>query len=204
VFSPFYVYRFSPGAIAQPASPADPVSYDGAGIAAALDRLLGEDRAAFNEIVDGLKEQFSHLKDIRIRTIQNYKKEPLKLLEFEQLDGRRIPAGFESDGVLLSLAYSWLRFQEGSPAIGVEEPETAAYPSLIKERVTLLKALAYPLGNEPPVQVIATTHSPFFLTALGDPDSIRVCDREFNIIKCPAGESIGDTIYTRLSWSVEG
>jgi predicted ATPase len=203
-FSPFFVYRFSPAAIAQPSSPADNVGYDGSGLAAALDRLLGENRSAFDAIESDLKAQFGHIAGIRFSTIVNAKREPLKVLAFERSDGRRVPASFESDGVLLTLAYSWLAKVQADPAVGVEEPENAAYPTLIQQRVRLLESLVAGGGGRKPVQVIATTHSPYFLQRFAEPDGVRICEDAERVYQPPAGESVSDTIYTRLGWAVEG
>ncbi len=206
-FSPFHVYRFSPGAIAQPAEPTAPVSYDGAGLAAELDRLLGSNRAVFDAMVTDLKTTFPHVQNVNIRTIKTRGGSrggvALKLLEFELTNGRKIPAGLESDGVLLTLAYLWLARQQDDTAFGVEEPETAGYPTIVKEKVRLLKALTDGKTGRRPVQIIATSHSPVLLIALGDTSHIRVCERGAKVY-APPERSMMDVIHTRLAWAVEG
>jgi predicted ATPase len=201
-FAPFYVYRFSPNAIAQPSAAGNTVSYDGAGLAAELDNLLGVNRAKFDEIVRELKKRFDHIKDVHLRTLRGMSSgEVLKLLEFELISGTRIPAGLESDGVLLTLAHLWLIHMAQDSAVGVEEPETATYPSLVRDRLKMLRELSEGTAGKKPVQVLATSHSPLLLTCLGDTELLRIC--EGGKVYQPVEERMMDVIHTRLAWTVE-
>jgi len=105
--------------------------------------------------------------------------------------------------VLLALAYLWLAYQQDNAAFGVEEPETAGYPTIVKEKVALLKSLTEGGSGRRAVQILATTHSPVFLVALGDTHHVRVCERGGKVY-CPPERSMMDVIHTRLTWAVEG
>jgi predicted ATPase len=126
-----------------------------------------------------------------------------KGLVFET-DGGIVPAELESDGVLLTLAYLCLSRQEAR-VLGVEEPETAAYPQLVAERFKLLKTMAEGDGTRRPVQIIATTHSASLLTAAASTSLVRVVETQddgTSRIFEPSEESMQDLIYRRLGWSL--
>ncbi|HEX6590008.1 MAG TPA: AAA family ATPase [Longimicrobiales bacterium] len=198
-FTPFHVFRLSPAAIAMPADPTAEVSHDGRGLAAELDRILGSDRRTFDKIVADLREAFPHIVDLKIETRTHASRGAQKALAFEVRGNRVIPAEAESDGVLLTLAYSWLA-NTGKTGVGVEEPETGAYPRLVYDRVATLRALA-----ERGVQVIATTQSPVLLTAVGRSDDVRIFQQDNSGKACvvAAGDGwVQDTIHRHLEWTV--
>lgn len=200
-YSPFHVYRLSPAAISAPADPTANVSYDGQGLAAELDRLLGSKRGVFDDIVEDLKSSFPHIQDVKITTISRGKRGALKTLEIELHGGLTVPAEVESDGVMLTLAYLWLCHNK-QVGFGVEEPETGAYPSLLRSRVETLRHLC-----EGGVQVLMTTQSPVLLTAVGRAEHVRICDRGDAThpprVYQPPEEWTQDVIYRYLDWAVE-
>lgn len=192
-FAPFYVYRFSPRAVAQPAVPDDNMSHDGRGLVARLDRLLGEQRNDFDYIEDRMGDLFGHVDSIVIETRRRTGgKSPLKALLIETVDGRRVPAELESDGALLSLAYLLLERSQ-TAGFAVEEPETGAHPALLRSRLERLRSLD--------VQVIVTTQSPALLTEMGDVSAVRVCEN--GSAYEPPETGMQDVIYKRLAWTVE-
>jgi predicted ATPase len=106
-------------------------------------------------------------------------------IEFRTRDGDTVPARLASDGTLRMLALltavvgklSW------NSVVCIEEPENGIYPGRLRRLIDLLReatsAEAWRTGavDSPPPQVIVTTHSPVFLTALKDhPQSIRYID----------------------------
>jgi len=204
-FAPFHVYRFSPSAIARPVEAGTGVTHEGMGLAAELDRMVGENREVFDQIVEKLKKLFPHIKQINVITKAWDRSRPvLKGLVFETINGVRVPAEFESDGVLLTLAYLWLATRKGV-ALGVEEPETATYPSLLESRWQLLKSMAEGKEGFQPIQILATTHSSFLLTAASDPSLVRVFEPQDNGISQiyePKEQFMHDLIYKRLAWAV--
>jgi len=106
-------------------------------------------------------------------------------IEFRTRDGDVVPARLASDGTLRMLALltavvgklSW------NSIVCIEEPENGIYPGRLRRLIDLLReatsAAAWRAStvDRPPPQVIVTTHSPVFLTALKDhPQAIRYID----------------------------
>lgn len=81
---------------------------------------------------------------------------------------KAVQARFLSDGTLKMLAYLVLLYDPHPPPfIGIEEPENFLHPRL-------LPGLAEECRNSSArAQIVATTHSPFFLNALR-PEEVRV------------------------------
>jgi predicted ATPase len=214
-FTPFHVYRFSPSEIARPAEPGALLAHDGAGLAAELDTLLGMDRAAFDHITIALGKLFPHIKQVNVSTLTERKSNAadrgaarsvaLKGLVFERHDGKAVTAEMESDGVLLTLAHLFLASRHVSPAVGIEEPETAAYPSLLESRLNLFKTMSEGKAGTPLSQILVTTHSPTLLTMAQDPTLVRIFEHQNNgdvKIFTPPEKFMMEVIEKRLGWSV--
>lgn len=142
-------------------------------LASLSDITLGEIRAEFVGLIPGLAD-FSI-----VEHDETYQ------LEFLTGDGDTVPARLASDGTLrmLALLTAVLGEQALDAVICIEEPENGIYPGRLRRLIDLLReatsATAWLAGtNDPlPPQVIVTTHSPVFLTALKDhPQSIRYID----------------------------
>ena len=93
-----------------------------------------------------------------------------------------IPARDLSQGTVLALAILTLAYlPDPPPLIGIEEPERGVHPRLLRNIQTALYRLSYPeqFGEErQPVQVIATTHSPYFLDLYKDhPEEIVIAQK---------------------------
>jgi predicted ATPase len=83
-----------------------------------------------------------------------------------------ILARFASDGTLKMLAYLVLLYDPAPPPfIGIEEPENFLHPRLLPELAEECRAASAR------TQLLATTHSPFFLNALR-PEEVRVLWRD--------------------------
>lgn len=81
-------------------------------------------------------------------------------------------ARFASDGTLKMLAYLVLLYDPVPPPfIGIEEPENFLHPRLLPELAEECRAATTR------TQLLATTHSPFFLNAL-NPEEVRVLWRD--------------------------
>lgn len=94
----------------------------------------------------------------------------------------KIPARDLSQGTVLALAILTLAYlPDPPPLIGIEEPERGVHPRLLRNIQTALYRLSYPeqFGEErQPVQVIATTHSPYFLDLYKDhPEEIVIAQK---------------------------
>jgi predicted ATPase len=83
-----------------------------------------------------------------------------------------IPATHLSQGTLLALAFLTVAYLPEPPAIiCFEEPEHGVHPRLLREIRDAMYRLAYPENygeDREPVQVIATTHSPYLLDLYRD------------------------------------
>jgi predicted ATPase len=97
--------------------------------------------------------------------------------------GYSIHARDLSDGTLLALALLTIAYlEEPPPLIGIEEPDHGIHPRLLRRVKDALYRLAYPkeFGDaREPVQVLATTHSPYFLDLFRDhPEEIVITRKE--------------------------
>ena len=85
---------------------------------------------------------------------------------------RPVQARFASDGTLKMLMYLVVLYDPAPPPfIGVEEPENFLHPRLLEELAEECRAATAH------TQILATTHSPFFLNGLR-PEEVRVLWRD--------------------------
>lgn len=100
-------------------------------------------------------------------------------------DGERIPADSLSQGTLHLLAILALAHAPAPPGIVcLEEADRGVHPRLLREVRDALYRLSHPLkqpGGRAPVQVIATTHSPYLLDLFSDqPEEIVLANKRGN------------------------
>jgi len=93
-----------------------------------------------------------------------------------------IPAPDVSQGTLLALAILTLAYLPNPPSVvGLEEPDRGIHPRLLREVRDALYRLSYPENygeRRSPVQVIATSHSPYFLDLFKDhPEEIVIAEK---------------------------
>jgi energy-coupling factor transporter ATP-binding protein EcfA2 len=93
-----------------------------------------------------------------------------------------IPAADLSQGTLLALTILTLAYlPDPPPVIGLEEPDRGIHPRLLRQLRDALYRLSYPESfgeKRPPVQVIATTQSPYFLDLFTDhPEQIVIAEK---------------------------
>lgn len=94
----------------------------------------------------------------------------------------KIPATALSQGTLLALTIITLSYLRHPPSIiCLEEPDHGVHPRLLHHIQEALYRLSYPEDfdeNREPVQVIATTHSPYFLDLYKDhPEQIVIAHK---------------------------
>jgi len=97
--------------------------------------------------------------------------------------GHRIPAIALSQGTLIALALLTLAYLPNPPTvIGLEEIDRGLHPRLLRQLQHALYRLSYPescVETLPPVQVIATTHSPYLLDLYRDhPEEVVLAEKE--------------------------
>ena len=93
-----------------------------------------------------------------------------------------IPASDLSQGTLLAMAILTLAYLPDPPSmVCLEEPDRGIHPRLLRDVQDALYRLSYPESfgeTRPPVQVIATTHSPYFLDLYRDhPEEVVIASR---------------------------
>jgi predicted ATPase len=97
--------------------------------------------------------------------------------------GHRIPASELSQGTLIALALLTLAYLPEPPSlVGLEEIDRGLHPRLLRHLQDALYRLSYPEScgeKRPPIQVIATTHSPYLLDLYRDhPEEIVLAQKE--------------------------
>jgi predicted ATPase len=174
------VYRFDTAAIAAPVTVGQYHGMDdtGRGLAAVLDRMRDERPEKFDTFHEDFRSWFPEYDRILFNVPELGKKAfSLRVNGTE----KAISAENLSAGTLLSLALLTLSHLENPPSIiGLEEPDHGIHPRLLRRVQDALYRLAYPRegSGRKPVQVIATTHSPYFLDLFKDhPEEIVIADK---------------------------
>ena len=96
--------------------------------------------------------------------------------------GHVIKAANLSQGTLIALALLTLVYLPEPPSIiCLEEPDRGLHPRLLRDVRDAIYRLAYPESaqeNRPPVQVVATTHNPYFLDLFREhPEEIVIAEK---------------------------
>lgn len=175
------VFSFDARAIAAPATVTGKCELhgNGAGLAAILDGLQDDDPERFDAISAELGRWLPEFDGIRFeRPADGTKAIALRTRE----GGHKIAARDLSQGTLIALAILTLAYLPEPPMIvGLEEPDRGIHPRLLRRVKDAIYRLAYPesCGEErKPVQVIATTHSPYFVDLFKDHiDEIVICEK---------------------------
>jgi predicted ATPase len=97
--------------------------------------------------------------------------------------GHRIPASELSQGTLVALALLTVAYMPNPPSlIGLEEIDRGLHPRLLRHLQDALYRLSYPEScgeKRAPIQVIATTHSPYLLDLYRDhPEEVVLAQKE--------------------------
>jgi predicted ATPase len=97
--------------------------------------------------------------------------------------GHRIAAGGLSQGTLVALALLTLAYQPNPPSlVGLEEIDRGLHPRLLRHLQDALYRLSYPEScgeSRPPIQVLATTHSPYLLDLYREhPEEVVLAQKE--------------------------
>ncbi len=188
----FRVYALDARAVARPAqvAPHPELGSDGAGLAAVLDHLRDSEPERFERLSAEFCRWLPEFADIRFeRPKEGHKAIALRLRDSPV----RIPAADLSQGTLLALAILALAHLPEPPSlVGLQEPDRGLHPRLLRHVRDAIYRLAYPENfgeDRKPVQVIATTHSPYFLDQFCDhPEEVVIAHR------------IGDNVrFERLS-----
>jgi predicted ATPase len=151
----------------------------GAGLSGVLDRL----RDQFPERFEALNEEFGRwLPEFDHIGFDTPSPGQRSLLLRTREGGHLIPAADLSQGTLIALAILTLAYLPKPPTmVCLEEPDRGLHPRLLREVRDAMYRLAYPekFGEQrEPVQVIATTHSPYLLDLFRDhPEEIVIAEK---------------------------
>ncbi len=175
------VYALDASAIIQPVhlEPAVELSPNGHRLAGVMDRLRDKEPERFEALNDEIGRWLPEFDRILFETPKTGHR---AFLLRTRKGHHKIPARDLSQGTVLALAILTLVYlPDPPPLIGIEEPERGVHPRLLRNIQTALYRLSYPeqFGEErQPVQVIATTHSPYFLDLYKDhPEEIVIAQK---------------------------
>lgn len=152
---------------------------NGAGLAAVLDRLRDRDPERFERLNQELGRFFPEFDRVLFDTPSDgHRSFGLRVRGSHQA----IPARDLSQGTLLALAILTLAYLPEPPSlVGLEEPDRGIHPRLLRSVRDALYRLSYPEScgeTRPAVQVVATTHSPYFLDLFKDhPEEIVIAQK---------------------------
>jgi predicted ATPase len=176
------IYTLNYSAISQPVAVNAGASLqpNGAGLAAVLDDLKDNHPERWDALLAEMRQWLPEydyilfdkpqpgLKGIVLRTKKG---------------GHRIPAMELSQGTLVALALLTLAYLPDPPSLlGLEEIDRGLHPRLLRHLQDALYRLCYPEGcseTRPPIQVIATTHSPYLLDLYREhPEEVVLAEKE--------------------------
>ncbi len=152
---------------------------DGAGLAGVLTRLQDRERERFEALNAELGRWLPEF-DRVLLDLDNNKQRVLLLRTRE--GHHAIPATGVSQGTLLALTILTIAHLPNPPfLVGLEEPDRGIHPYLLRHVQDAIYRLSNPEScgeKRDPVQVIATTHSPYFIDLFKDhPEEIVVANK---------------------------
>lgn len=151
----------------------------GEGLPGILTQLQDHDPERF----DALNEQLARWLPEFDRVLLDFDGAGQRVFFLRTHDGHhRIPAHDISQGTLIALAILTLAYLPAPPSlIGLEEPDRGIHPRLLRRVQDAIYRLSHPEScgeKREPVQVIATTHSPYFLDLFKDhPEEIVIANK---------------------------
>jgi predicted ATPase len=176
------VYALNASAIAGPVavSAAPALAPDGAGLAAVLDDLKDSQPERWGALLAEMCHWLPEYDQVLFEKPQPGLK---GIVLRTRNGGHRIPARELSQGTLVALALLTLAYLPNPPTIiGLEEIDRGLHPRLLRHLQDALYRLSYPesVGEaRPPIQVIATTHSPYLLDLYRDhPEEVVLAEKQ--------------------------
>ncbi len=149
--------------------PLNDLGVGGSDLAGVLIDVRDQHPERFDELVDELQRWLPDFDHLLFQTpTDGHKSVSLRT----RVGRHAIPATDLSQGTLFALALLTIAYLPNPPeVIAIEEPDRGIHPRLLREVRDALYRLAYPesFGEaRPPVQVIATTHSPYLVDLFKD------------------------------------
>jgi predicted ATPase len=134
---------------------------DGSGLAWVLAGLHLEAHSQFKEIVKRLQAVVPTVQDLRIKRKGLGPETVGYELLFDMKGGEGIPAQFVSEGTLLTLALLVLLAGPNPPGLVlIENLERGLHPKALQDLVLQIRSLQ---EQNPRLQIVATSHSPYLL-----------------------------------------
>jgi predicted ATPase len=185
------------------------VPRDGNGLVGTLDRLRDQEPERFSRLNDEFQQWFPEFDHLLFDVQDNSKVLRLRL----RRNCESLGIENTSDGTRLALALLTIAYLPEPPMlVAIEEPDHGMHPRLLARVQQALYRLAYPkdFGDpRPPVQVLATTHSPLLLDLFKDhPEEVVIAQRDVDgatfmrLVDRPdheellSGASLGDIWYS--------
>jgi predicted ATPase len=159
--------------------PSIELSREGAYLAGVLDRLRDDAPERFKALNEEWGRWLPEFDQILFDTVGS----GVRAFRLRTRQGHyAMPASDLSQGTLLALAILTLAYLPNPPAmVCFEEPDRGIHPRLLRDVQDALYRLSYPESfgeTRPPVQVLATTHSPYFLDLYRDhPEEVVIASR---------------------------
>jgi predicted ATPase len=155
------------------------LSSNGSNLAGVLDNLRDKEPERFEALNEELRRWLTEFDRILFETPA----QGTRSILLRTRSGHRIAASDLSHGTLFALGFLTLAYLPNPPAIVCfEEPERGIHPRLLREVRDAMYRLCYPEDygeKREPVQVIATTHSPYFLDLYKDhPEEIVISHKD--------------------------
>lgn len=152
---------------------------DGTGLPVVLDRLRDQHPERFEDLNEELGRWIPEFDRVLFETPQQGRRSvALRTREGHHL----ITAEHLSQGTLIALALLTIAYLPEPPSIVcLEEPDHGLHPRLLRDGRDALYRLAYPEGaseKRQPVQVLATTHNPYFLDLFREhPEEVVIAEK---------------------------
>jgi predicted ATPase len=189
------------------------LSQDGGNLAGILDQLRDMEPERFEALNIELSRWFPEYDRILFEVPNTGYRAFLLRTKIGQ---HKIKAEDLSDGTRLALAYLTIAYLPNPPKIVCfEEPERGIHPRLLNNIQEAMYRLAFPANygeNREPIQVVATTHSPYLLDLYKDnPEEIVIAEKDENGVHfqnlskmknidkiLQGGESLGEVWFTGI------
>ena len=178
--SGLHIYTFMPEALAGRVNlqPHAVLGATGGGLANVLDRMRDHQPERFEALNEELRRCLPEFDRILFDTPDMGQRE----FVLKTVGGHRIGAADLSHGTLFLFAMLTIAHSaELQPIICIEEPDRGVHPRLLREVQDALYRVAYPekCGEKrDPTQVIATTHSPYFVDLYRDhPEEVVIAHK---------------------------
>jgi predicted ATPase len=180
----FRVFSFDADKISEPTTlkPEIELEADGTNLAGVLWQIQSSEPEVFDELNDEIQRWFPEFDRVIFEIPEDGKVSFLLRTLFGK---HKIKAKDLSDGTRLALAYLTIAYLSNPPKIvAFEEPEKGIHPRLLRNIQEAMYRLAYPENygeKREPIQVIATTHSPYLLDLYKDnPEEIVIANKDEN------------------------